>query len=146
MKRLEHTYADRVDVWRINADEQPDLLRQLRVYGIPTLIAFQGGQEIARQTGAQSQPSLARLFEAALSGERPVKAGLSWIDRLVRLVIGTALVVLAYLGNFAGIYLALAVVGGGVMFSAIYDRCPIWKAITSRVSELLARESSSQAR
>ncbi len=146
MKRLEQTYAGRVDVWRINADEQPDLLRQLKVYGIPTLIAFQGGQEIVRQTGAQPQPALARLFEAALSGERPVKAGLSWTDRLVRLVAGTAFMILAYLGNFAGFYLALALVGGGVMFSAVYDRCPIWKALTTRIGELLQRESNSQAR
>jgi len=146
MNRLEKTYSGRVDVWRINADDQPDLLRQLKVYGIPTLIAFQNGQEIARQTGAQPQASLARLFEAALSGERPVKTGLSWADRLTRLVIGSALLILAYLGNFAGFYLALVLVGGGVMFSAVYDRCPIWKALSARIGELLKRESGSQTR
>lgn len=146
MKRLEQSYSGRVDVWRVNADEQPDLLRQLKVYGIPTLIAFQNGQEIARQTGAQPQASLARLFEAALSGERPLKAGLSGTDRMVRLVAGTILFLLAYLGNFAGFYLVIALVGGGVMFSAVYDRCPIWRALSARVGELIQRRSGSQTR
>ncbi len=146
MKRLEHIYNGQVDVWKVNADEQPELLNQLKVYGIPTLIAFRDGQEIARQTGAQPQPSLARLFEAALSGERPVMAGLSGTDRLIRLSTGTALVVLAYLGNFTGLYLALALVGGGVMFSAVHDRCPIWKALSTRVGELLQRKSGSPTR
>jgi thioredoxin len=144
MKRLEEAYSGRVDVWRINADEQPDLLRQLKVYGIPTLVTFQNEQEIARQTGAQPQASLARLFEAALSGEPPVKAGLSWTDRLVRLVAGTILLLMAYFENFAGFYLAIALVGGGVLFSAVYDRCPIWKALSARFGELIQRKSGSQ--
>jgi len=144
LKRLEQAYDGRVDVWKINADEQPGLLNQLRVYGIPTLIAFRDGQEVARQTGAQPQASQARLFEAALSGERPASPGLSSLDRLVRLAAGTALVFLAYRGNFGGLYLALALLGGGIMFSAVYDRCPIWKALSTRIGELLQRQSGSQ--
>jgi len=146
MKRLEQTYHGQVDVWRVNADEQPDLLRQLKVYGIPTLIAFQDGQEIARQTGAQPQASLARLFEAALSGERPAKASLSWGNRLFRLAAGVALFILAYSENFSGVYLVFGLVGAGVMLSGIPINCPIVNAISARVGELFQRKSDSQAR
>jgi hypothetical protein len=40
LKKLGVEYKDRVDVWKVNADEQPDVLRSLGIYGIPTLIAF----------------------------------------------------------------------------------------------------------
>ncbi len=51
------------------------------------------------------------------------------MDRLLRLVGGTALIILAYAGSFAGFYLVLAALGGLILFSAVYDRCPIYKAI-----------------
>jgi thioredoxin len=35
MDKLDIEYAGRVDVWKINADEQPEVLRSLRIYGIP---------------------------------------------------------------------------------------------------------------
>jgi thioredoxin 1 len=141
LKRLEQMYSGQVDVWKVNADEQPGLLNQLKVYGIPTMIAFREGQEIARQTGAQPQAALARLFEAALSGELPASSEPSRFDRLVRLAVGLGLFVLAYLSNFDGFYLALALLGGGVMFSAVHDRCPIWRAISARVMTLLQQQN-----
>jgi len=66
-------YSGRVTVWKINADEEPDLLRSLRISGIPSLIAFHAGQEIGRRTGVASARELHSLFEAALSGNRPVR-------------------------------------------------------------------------
>ena len=73
VERLGQEYSGRVAVWKINADEEPDLLRSLRIYGIPTLIAFHAGQEIGRRTGVASARELHSLFEAALSGNRPVR-------------------------------------------------------------------------
>jgi len=67
MKKLGTDYADRVEVWKVNADEHPEVLRSLKVYGIPTLIAYHNGQEVTRRTGAASPAALATLFEAALS-------------------------------------------------------------------------------
>jgi thioredoxin 1 len=141
LKRLEQMYGGQVDVWKVNADEQPGLLNQLKVYGIPTVIAFREGQEVARQTGSQPQAALARLFEAAQSGELPGSSGPSRTDRVVRMAVGLGLFVLAYLSNFNGFYLALALLGGGVMFSAVHDRCPIWRAISARVMTLLQQQN-----
>jgi thioredoxin 1 len=73
--KLGTDYESRVDVWKVNADEQPDVLRSLRIFGIPTLVAFRDGQEIA----------------------------------------------------------LVAILGLVVAFTAVYDRCPIYRAVTSKV-------------
>jgi thioredoxin 1 len=137
LKKAGAEYAGRVDVWRVNADEHPDVMRALRIYGIPTLISFQNGKEIARQTGVGSPQALEALFETALSGEKPLEADpdLTLLDRGLRLLIGLALLFLGYIGNFDGIYLVLAAAGGLVAFSAIHDRCPVWQAIKARLKK-----------
>jgi thioredoxin len=140
LKKLGVEYADRVDVWKVNADEQPDVLRKLGIYGIPTLIAFHHGQEVSRRKGAASQAALATLFEAALSGEKPVQVGPAPMDRLVRLVAGTALLGLAFINNFSGWYLPLAGIGGIIAFSAVYDRCPIYRAVSGRIKEWMKKD------
>jgi thioredoxin len=142
IEKLGKEYAGRVDVWKINADEQPDILRSLSIYGIPTLVAFHNGQEVSRRTGAASASVLASLFEAALSGAKPVSQGPASIDRLLRLVAATALIVLAYTGSFAGFYLVLAALGGLILFSAVYDRCPIYKALSARIKTMLNKKSA----
>lgn len=126
-------FAGRVDLWRINADEQPEVLRSLKIFGIPTMILFQNGQEIARRSGMQSQVDIQAFFKAAETGEAPPPRTLPLIERLLRAGSGLAVVGLAYQGGFQGFYLALAVLGGALMFSAVYDRCLIWRALSSRV-------------
>ena len=63
LKKLDKEYEGQVEVWKINADEQPQLLRQLHIYGIPTLVSFKDGREVARQTGVAPYPVLAGLFD-----------------------------------------------------------------------------------
>jgi len=137
LKSLGQQYDGQVDVWKVNADEQPELLRALRIYGIPTLVAFKGGQEVGRRTGAAGPDVLVGLFESALSGEKPAKAPMGLLDRLLRLGSGLAMLLLAYSAGFQGWYLALAVVGGLVMFWGVYDRCPIWQALAPRLKAFL---------
>jgi thioredoxin len=137
MKKLGEDYAGRVDLWEVNADEAPELLQALRVYGIPTLIAYSGGQEVTRQTGAGSPAALAGLFESALTGAKRTPAGPALIDRLLRLGIGAVLVGVAVYGRLAGWYLLLAAAGAVVLFSSVYDRCPIYRAVSARVREML---------
>lgn len=69
IKKLGNDYKDRVDVWKVNADEQPEVLRALHIQGVPTVISFKQGQEVARQVGAAGLDRYTRLFEAALTGE-----------------------------------------------------------------------------
>lgn len=139
IKKLGEAYASRVDVWKVNADEQPELLQKLRIYGIPTLIAFHQGQEVSRRVGAASQEALSTLFEAALSGEKPAQTGPAPLDRLLRFVAGTALLGLAIINRFTGWYLILAGAGALIAFSAVYDRCPIYRAVTGRLKEVFRR-------
>jgi len=145
IEKLSEKYAGQVEVWKINADEQPDILRSLNIYGIPTLVAFHNGQEVSRRTGAASAGVLASLFEAALSGTKPVSQGPALLDRLLRLVGGTVLIVLAYTGSFAGFYLVLAALGGLILFSAVYDRCPIYKAISTRIHGMFIKDEAPPA-
>jgi thioredoxin 1 len=141
LKRVGSEYSGRVDVWKVNADEHPELLRQLRIYGIPTIIGFKAGDEVARRTGVGSPQAMSALFEAAISGEKPTNAGLSLTDRIIRLALGIALLFLAYTGGFSGLYLVAALAGGLVMFSAIHDRCPVWQAIKGFLSDKTKRAS-----
>jgi thioredoxin len=136
LKNAGKQYEGQVDVWKVNADENQELLRQLRIYGIPTLIGFNGGQEVARKVGVASQSDMGALFEAALSGEKRTSPGLTIIDRILRVAIGLTLFFLAYTGNFSGVFLFLALLGGVAIFSAVYDRCPIWQAIVPRLKTL----------
>jgi thioredoxin len=142
LKQMGQEFQGRVDVWRVNADEQPEILRQLKIYGIPTLVAFQKSSEITRKTGAPSSERMRLLFNAALSGQPPARRGLSRMDRLARLAAGLALIAIASLSHFVGVYLLLALLGGALMFSGVYDRCPIWRALSARFSNWLENRSS----
>lgn len=131
--RTGEEFNGKVDLWRINADEQPETLRALKVFGIPTMILFQNGQEVARRTGVQSQVDIQAFFKAAETGEAPPPRTLPLVERLLRAGSGLAVLGLAYQGGFQGFYLALAGLGGALLFSAVYDRCPIWRALSSRL-------------
>jgi len=141
VRKLGEDYAGRVDLWKVNADEQPDLLRELRIFGVPTMIAYHNGEEVTRRVGAASKAALAALFEAALAGVKPVRSGPAPFARLLRVVSGAALVWLAVQGGLSGAYLALAALGAIVLFSAVYDRCPIYRAVSARVGELFGRSA-----
>lgn len=137
LKVLESEYAGRVDLWKINADEHPDLLRELNVFGIPTLLAFRQARETGRRTGAASKEALAGLFESALSGEKPQAVGPAPLDRWLRLAAGAALIVIGLQNQSTLLTIGLASLGALVLFSAVYDRCPIYKAVSTRLSAWL---------
>jgi thioredoxin 1 len=130
IERLSEVYQDRVAVWKVNADDQTEVVRALHVYGIPTLVVFDQGREVGRRVGAQSQPALEAMFAAAsLSHAIPV-ASPGFKERGLRVTAGLALLAIAWA---AGPSWILALIAGGVLFSAVYDRCPIWRAVWARV-------------
>jgi thioredoxin 1 len=142
VEKLGKEYAGRVDLWKVNADEQPNLLRSLRVYGIPTLIAFHEGHEIGRRTGTASVTVMSSLFTSALTGEKPERNRPTLSDRFIRLGAGLSLAGLAILGGLSGTRLLLAGLGAVIMFTAVYDRCPIYRMVSMRLKELLYRNST----
>lgn len=133
LEKLALEYNGRVDLWQINADDNQDLLRELKVYGIPTLIVYRDGKETLRQVGAKPAGILQSLFEILASGGEPAPAGLSSMDRFIRMGAGTAIVLIGWLTQANWFLLLL---GGMLMFSAIYDRCPIWRVLISQVKKL----------
>jgi thioredoxin 1 len=133
LEKLAKEYEGRVDLWQINADDNQDLLRELKVYGIPTLIIFRDGKETLRQVGGKPASALQSMFETLAAGGVPTPAGISTVDRVVRLTAGLAL---ASFGWVNGTNWILLILGGALMFSGVYDRCPIWRALTSQFKKL----------
>lgn len=131
LAELESQYQGRVDVMRLNADDEPERVRDLGVVGIPTLIVFSAGREIGRRTGALSRRDLEALFQAADAGTPAPPARLLPQDRALRLLAAAAVLVIGLVSGPAWILLALAAV---LFFTAVYDRCPIWRAISRRFS------------
>jgi thioredoxin len=138
-KQVSQKYYGRVEVWKINADDSPDVLRALGVMGIPTVLVFAHGEEIIRRTGMQNAGMLEILFDAALNGKKPDIIPLSSFDRLLRTVAG--LLLLGF-GWFYGQSWLLMGLGGIVLFSAFYDRCPVYKAVAPRIKEFFRKKTS----
>lgn len=135
-KQVSQKYNGQVDVLKINADESPDVLKALRVLGIPTVIGFANGKEILRRTGLQSAAALDIIFDATLHQRKPDIIPPAPIDRVFRSVAGLALLTLGWVNNHSLILLAI---GAVLLFSAFYDRCPIYRAILPRLKTLFRR-------
>jgi thioredoxin len=139
VEKLGQEYAGRVELWKVNADEQPDLLQSLHIYSIPTLIAFHEGEEINRQTGAASTTVLSSLFESALDGKKLEQKRPELIDRYFRLGTGIALIGLAIFSGVSAAGVLLAGLGAVIMFTAVYDRCPIYRMVSTRLKGFFQR-------
>ena len=133
LERLAGEYAGRVDLWQNSSDDHQELLRELRVYGIPTLIAYRNGVEVQRYVGAKPALLLRSLFESLAAGGIPASAGLASGERILRLGAGLALVGVGWLNQLNLFWIVL---GGLVAFSGVYDRCPIWRAVTAKLKSL----------
>ena len=131
MRRLTQQYKDRVDVWKINVDEEKEIARALGVRGIPTLIIFNSGKELGRIVGAQPPSILGSIFEAALQGEQ-IQPSLSPQDRLLRLITCLALLAIAWtVSNIivTAVSTTLAVL---ILFFTLADSLPIWHTFQKR--------------
>lgn len=138
-KQIGQKYAGEVDILKINADESPEVVQGLGVMGIPTVIGFAGGKEVLRRTGLQSAEALDFIFDATLHQRKGAVIPPAPIDRWIRSGAGIALIAL---GWFTGQSILLMGLGGLLLFSAFYDRCPIYNAIAPKVAALLNRTRS----
>lgn len=131
LEKLAREYLEDVDFWPINSDENQELIQELKVYGIPTVLLIQNGEIAGRYTGAQREDAYRRMFEALAKGEA-LQIPISPLDRFLRLGIGTAAVIFA-LQSSTWWLLALGLI---ILFTGVYDRCPVWKAITAYFKKL----------
>jgi thioredoxin 1 len=125
-------FIGKVDLIKIDADAESKLMQELKIYSIPTILIYHRGALIARKTGVRGIDQLQNLFIMAETGQRN-SAKITSTDRIIRLAAGTVFIVAAFLTGFT---IPLLLLGGIVLFSAIYDRCPIWKFVSSRISGL----------
>jgi thioredoxin 1 len=137
-KQASQKYNGQVDILKINADQSPEVLKALKVMGIPTVVGFAGGKEILRRTGMQSAEMLDILFDATLHQRKTDIIPPAPIDRLIRSGAGLAIMIL---GWFLGQSILLMGIGGVLLFSAFYDRCPIYRAIFTRLAALFRRSN-----
>lgn len=59
-------FGTRARFAKINSDEEPALANRFGIRGIPTLLVFKNGQELARQSGAMDPGTLSRWLDGAI--------------------------------------------------------------------------------
>lgn len=132
--RTAEKFSGQVELRKINADEHIEEINALKIMGVPTVILYQHGKETYRRTGALSESELESLFAQAASSQGKPISEPTQTDRALRL--GAALALLA-IGITVPQAWFLALIAGVVGFSAVYDRCPIYKAVTSFIKDKL---------
>jgi thioredoxin 1 len=63
--RLGEERAGRLEVGCVDVDDSPSLATRLGVRGVPTVIVFSAGKEVARHVGLTSHAKLAELVDRA---------------------------------------------------------------------------------
>ncbi len=59
-------YNGKLKVAKLDIDASPETPARLGIRGVPTLIVFKGGREVARQSGAVPKHKIVSLFEGHL--------------------------------------------------------------------------------
>jgi len=125
LDKLGKEYAEDVEFLPINADDSREVLENYHVLGIPTVIAIKNGKEVARVTGAQNEAGYRAVFESLANGQE-VKIPMTQFDRMLRLGAGGLLVMY----GLPDANWFVVGIGAIIAFLGIYDRCPIWNALT----------------
>ena len=58
--------SGRLDVYKCNVDEEPELAQQFQIVSIPTLILFKGGKAVHTMVGNMPKAELIKEIEANL--------------------------------------------------------------------------------
>jgi thioredoxin 1 len=131
LEKLAREYQDEVNFWPVNSDQNQGLLQDLKIYSIPTVLFIRDGKVTGRMTGAQREEAYRQMFAALANGES-LQIPISPVDRLLRLGIGTAATIFAHQTSTWW----LLPLGLLILFTGVYDRCPIWKAISGYFNQL----------
>ncbi|HVE12446.1 MAG TPA: thioredoxin [Elusimicrobiota bacterium] len=67
VEELGKEYAGRVEVAKINTDENGELAARYGIEAIPTLLLLKGGKVVERLVGLQPKAEISRALEAALA-------------------------------------------------------------------------------
>lgn len=67
IKELATQFDGKVDVAKLNVDENPNIAQSLDVMSIPTLMLFKGGKPVQRIVGLTAKDKLAGIMTASLA-------------------------------------------------------------------------------
>ncbi|HBG22211.1 MAG TPA: thioredoxin [Peptococcaceae bacterium] len=67
VEEIAQDYGERMQVAKLNVDENPQTAEKFEVLSIPTLILFQDGEEVDRFTGFRPKQDLVRLINQHLA-------------------------------------------------------------------------------
>jgi thioredoxin 1 len=70
LKDLAAELGDRVKILKIDVDKNPDLAKEQRVQSVPTLILFQEGKAVWRQSGVQSLAVIRRAIDTVAKADQ----------------------------------------------------------------------------
>lgn len=62
VEKLEEESAGAVTVVKVNASENRDVCRELRVFGLPTYVLLRDGEELERLSGVVSREDIEKAF------------------------------------------------------------------------------------
>ena len=66
LEEIEKEHSDKIQIAKLNVDENPDIASQYKVFSIPTLIIFKNGKELGRLVGAVPKPKLLSFITESL--------------------------------------------------------------------------------
>jgi len=72
LEKVSAEYDGKVNFTKVNVDENASVRERFSVRGIPTMILFNEGREVARSVGAKSATQLARFLDAQLGIESEI--------------------------------------------------------------------------
>lgn len=136
LEKVSQQYKDSINLIRVNADDDAQLVKEFHIMGIPSIIVISEGREISRHTGALNFSQLESLF-GALANHQEILIAPSTPQRIMRIVSGLAI---ATIGNLWGPALPLYILGAGIVFSGVYDCCPIFKMVYPKIKAWFIRK------
>lgn len=66
IKNIAHSHEGKLKVLKINVDNNPQISQHYQISSIPTLMLFDKGQVVARQSGAMAEPQLKQWLQSKL--------------------------------------------------------------------------------
>jgi thioredoxin 1 len=63
LAQIAEEHADKIDVVKLNIDENPQTAQKYQILAVPTMNVFSGGEVVKQVLGAKSKSALLRDFE-----------------------------------------------------------------------------------
>lgn len=67
LKPIMEDLSERIEVFKLDADANPEFMEEHNISSVPTLLVFDGGRMVKRVTGAKPKPALEMDFAEYLN-------------------------------------------------------------------------------